>query len=175
MYVYLVSDPFSKLIKIGKSKNPLKRLQAIRSSNPFAELFFYSDKYEEKELHERFKHKRVVLEWFNLDKNDLVSITGSYACIPKRLHYNSSKKSEKRLIRITEMNSVFLKKYNYICGSIPDVLFCYDGKIKENMKAYNSRTKRELRQVMKGGSLGFVLNGKFYSTTAIVKNIRAVE
>lgn len=61
MYIYLIFDPFSRLTKIGKSKNPKKRFEAIRTSNPNAELFFYSDEYTEKELHEKFKEKKRVI------------------------------------------------------------------------------------------------------------------
>jgi len=92
MYVYLIFDPFSRLTKIGKSLYPNKRYMAIKTSNPHAELFFYSKNYSEAELHERFKNKREFGEWFALDKQDIFSITKTFKCIPKRLHYSNTKK-----------------------------------------------------------------------------------
>jgi hypothetical protein len=174
MYVYLIFDPFSKLIKIGKSNNPQKRYLSIRNANPFAELFFYSDKYTEKELHEKFKDKRVMLEWFSLDKYDLFSITKSYKYIPKKLHYKKSLQFEKRQNQIKNANKLFLNKYDYKCENIPEIVFTYEENRKENIKAFNLKTKKELKQIMKGGSLGFVLNGKFYSTTAIIRTITKI-
>ena len=135
MYVYLIFDPFSKLVKIGKSENPIKRLATIKNANPFAELFFYSDKFTEKELHEKFKDKRVMLEWFNLDKKDLYSITNSYQLIPKKLHYSNSLKFEKRQKKIEKANSLFTESYNYKCENIPDIVFSYNQEKKDNIKA----------------------------------------
>ena len=161
MYIYLIFDPFSRLTKIGKSKNPKKRFEAIRTSNPNAELFFYSDEYTEKELHEQFKDKRETYEWFSLDKHDLFSITKSMSCIPKRLHYSNTKKDLLRKEINDRKNSLF--DYTFVCylKDYPEYKFT---KCK---KCFNTKTGRQIKQVTSKGSIGYNIRGKFISLSQL--------
>lgn len=69
---YLITD--GKLFKIGQSVNPRKRLLSIQNGNINAVLLFYGSGVSEKELHDKYAHKRVGREWFNLDVNDIDEI-----------------------------------------------------------------------------------------------------
>ena len=75
---YLVFD--GKNYKIGKSKNPDKRLMCLNTSNPSAQLVATSNKIDEKSLHEIFDYKRVILpsgkksEWFSLDGEEVYMV-----------------------------------------------------------------------------------------------------
>lgn len=67
--VYFITD--GNFIKIGKSKNPLKRIRALQTSNPkplrFIYVFDIHDSYE-KRLHKLFKRYKTKSnnEWFDL-------------------------------------------------------------------------------------------------------------
>lgn len=69
---YLMTD--GKLFKIGQSVNPQKRLLSIQNGNINAVLLFYGSGVSEKELHNKYAHKRVGREWFNLNDNDIEEI-----------------------------------------------------------------------------------------------------
>jgi hypothetical protein len=71
-FTYLMFD--GSLYKIGKSKNPLTRLKALKIGNPSIELIAYTDKIEEKYLHNRFFESRVDGEWFDLSEEKLKSV-----------------------------------------------------------------------------------------------------
>ena len=53
MYVYLIFDKNTRLTKIGKSVNPEKRLHSLKISAPHLELIFFSDQFNEKDLHDK--------------------------------------------------------------------------------------------------------------------------
>jgi hypothetical protein len=72
MFTYLMFD--GNYYKIGKSKNPLMRLKALKTGNPNIELLAYTDKIEEKYLHNRFFESKIGGEWFNLSKEKLKSL-----------------------------------------------------------------------------------------------------
>ncbi len=61
--------------KIGKSKNPEKRLKAIQTSAPSATLIAYGTGVEESRLHQQYKDQRIRGEWFKLRRADVESIT----------------------------------------------------------------------------------------------------
>lgn len=169
MKTYLILDPFSRLIKIGQSNNPTRRFLAIRNANPYAELFFITEEFSESFLHEKFKHKRVLGEWFNLDKFEILEITKSYKFIPKRLHYTNTKNDIKRKI-ITEKHILsFNEKYNYYTDLIPNIKFNGIEGDKLKIKAYNTKTNRNLNMILKSNCFGFILNGRFYSCSKLKK------
>ena len=157
MYIYLIFDPFSRLTKIGKSKNPQKRFLAIKTSNPNAELFFYSSDYTEDVLHEMFKLKRERGEWFALDKYDIFQITKSFKCIPKRLHYNNTKKDLIRKSINEKKNKLF--EYSFI-GEMP---FSPHYKFTKCKKLFNTKTMREIKKTVNCYSVGYWISKKFYT------------
>lgn len=69
MYTYLATD--GKKYKIGKSKNPIKRVSGMKTSNPDIILLGYVEQDLEKELHNKYKDKHIVREWYNLNELDL--------------------------------------------------------------------------------------------------------
>ncbi|WP_291138615.1 GIY-YIG nuclease family protein [Flavobacterium sp. UBA7663] len=75
-YVYLMVNSYSGYIKIGRSKNPRYREKTLHSQEPTISLIaqWQCSKHIEKELHEKFKSKRVRGEWFRLQLNDLKEI-----------------------------------------------------------------------------------------------------
>jgi hypothetical protein len=72
-YVYLMVNNDSGYIKIGTSINPRYRERTLHSQEPkiFIIAQWQCNKQIEKELHEKFKEKRVRGEWFNLKFKDL--------------------------------------------------------------------------------------------------------
>ena len=66
---YLMCD--GNLYKIGKSRDPEKRVKEIKTANPYAELVCYGSGVTEKYLHILFFQKRKRGEWFNLSESDL--------------------------------------------------------------------------------------------------------
>jgi hypothetical protein len=78
-YVYLMVNSYTGYIKIGTSKNPRYREKTLHSQEPTISLIaqWRCDKKVEKELHEKFKNKRVRGEWFRLQLSDLKEIETS--------------------------------------------------------------------------------------------------
>lgn len=80
-YTYLMKDTSNGYYKIGMSNNPTYRERTLQSEKPTIELV-HSRKFcdrkkarnHEKELHEKFKSKRIRGEWFDLDIKDVVLI-----------------------------------------------------------------------------------------------------
>lgn len=72
LYLYLMCA--ANLTKIGISKNPRHRLQALRSGPLDVELIWYAriaSANVERALHRHFAHKRVRGEWFELAEVDV--------------------------------------------------------------------------------------------------------
>lgn len=61
---YLIHDGHH--YKIGKSKDPEKRLKEIKTSNHRARLICYSELIPERFFHDVYAHRRAGGEWFNL-------------------------------------------------------------------------------------------------------------
>lgn len=89
--LYLIFARDVGRVKIGLSSDPNKRLQQLQTSAPVnLELFafkkFKNAPIKETTLHERFKHKRVHGEWFELDDIDYVQLLKEWDFDPG-LHY----------------------------------------------------------------------------------------
>lgn len=74
MYVYAIRETESGRVKLGISRDPIKRLKTMQTGNSQElELVAYrkaNNKYnDEKALHDRHKDKRVRGEWFEGDVN----------------------------------------------------------------------------------------------------------
>lgn len=77
-YVYLICDPAKDMFKIGVTRNEsddrIKRLQTGNSTELFVHTI-YKTKYPfrlEKMLHNRFRLKKELNEWFRLDVEDAI-------------------------------------------------------------------------------------------------------
>jgi hypothetical protein len=70
-YVYLIHDPNSHMVKIGRSVNPIARMSQIATRERSLVLVSYiataDNVWLERFLHEAFAHRRVRGEWFQLD------------------------------------------------------------------------------------------------------------
>lgn len=78
-YVYFIKREDDGLIKIGMSKDVNQRFYCLNSSfNFFVVGFIYCDNFIqlEKELHEKFKNKRVQGEFFNIDEKQVLNFKG---------------------------------------------------------------------------------------------------
>jgi len=72
-FVYLMVNNGTGYIKIGRSKNPRYRERTLYSQEPviFIIALWRCEKKIEKDLHEKFKEKRIRGEWFDLKLRDL--------------------------------------------------------------------------------------------------------
>lgn len=71
-YVYLVHAVGTDRYKIGRSVNPVARLEQLKGQSPYPlqilECFWSPDAAaDEKGLHERFANNRVYGEWFEFE------------------------------------------------------------------------------------------------------------
>lgn len=75
-YVYLMINTETSLIKIGFSINPSYREKTLHSQEPTIHLIacWQSSRKTEKELHLKYKSKRVRGEWFRLNMSDLYEL-----------------------------------------------------------------------------------------------------
>ena len=71
-FTYLMSDGL--YYKIGKSKNPEKRLRGLSTGNANCKLLFYGKGRTEKQLHEIFAAFRVKGEWYRLSGKHIALI-----------------------------------------------------------------------------------------------------
>ncbi|MFI6448490.1 GIY-YIG nuclease family protein [Kitasatospora sp. NPDC050543] len=76
-YVYLISSPHARPVKIGRSANPKVRLSNLQACSP-VELrllaTFPGGPRLEKHLHQRFADFRKHGEWFDFQKQDPLTI-----------------------------------------------------------------------------------------------------
>lgn len=68
-YTYIMIDKSNGTYKIGKSKNPSKRMASMTNQNIAIVAVYPAD--IEKMLHIRFMSKLIHGEWFALDNNDI--------------------------------------------------------------------------------------------------------
>jgi hypothetical protein len=157
MYVYLIFDKNTRLTKIGKSVNPEKRLHALKISAPHLELIFFSDQFEEKELHSHFSRKRISREWFKLTKDDIIKITGRTDNIPSELLYSSGSKRQTP-IHYSKITEVIVKGFIY--PSVDNLYMYADEFYLDNKK---------LSKIYNNGSFSVVINGSKKSIKKLAK------
>lgn len=66
---YLITD--GKAYKIGRAKDPNKRLHQLKIANPRLVLVCVIDRDVERHLHNMFRDKSLLREWFSLSGNDV--------------------------------------------------------------------------------------------------------
>lgn len=71
-FSYLMHD--GDYYKIGKSRNPVRRLKDLRTGNIKCRLICYGKGVTEEYLHKLYASKKINLEWFDLDKDDISQI-----------------------------------------------------------------------------------------------------
>lgn len=78
IYTYFIAKGWPGPIKIGKSKNPAKRLRQLQTASPERlHLVAYIEGDVEKELHRRFHGDRIRGEWFEPEEWLLEWIEGA--------------------------------------------------------------------------------------------------
>lgn len=75
---YLMRDKSTGLVKIGRSKSPYIRERTLQSQKPTIEIMMICDSNIERELHRKYKSKRIRGEWFNLTESDIKNIVKEY-------------------------------------------------------------------------------------------------
>ena len=89
MFIYLIYDTSSKLFKIGRSVDPIRRLKNMETGNPNLKLLFFTDTLVENELHKKYQKLKVKGEWYKLGIIELKEIMGSSKNIPKTFFYKN--------------------------------------------------------------------------------------
>lgn len=75
---YLMKDSSNTFTKIGISNNPKLREKTLQAEKPTISLLYTFNKNIEKELHSKYKDKRIRGEWFNLSSEDIDIIINKY-------------------------------------------------------------------------------------------------
>jgi hypothetical protein len=68
--LYIIQSDVTGMIKVGRSKDPQKRLKQLQTGNPNKLKLIASFKgegWKEKMLHERLRRYRLEGEWFSYD------------------------------------------------------------------------------------------------------------
>jgi len=80
-FVYIMRNNRNGHIKIGFSKNPKYREITLQSQEPEIQLLksVPGSKRQEKELHTRWRHRRIRGEWFELTATELDKIIADFS------------------------------------------------------------------------------------------------
>jgi uncharacterized phage protein (TIGR02220 family) len=124
--IYLIKDLDTKYTKIGSSVNPLRRFaEMCNQENPAKtvgnrnyRLIFSSrivPRSEELKLHEIYKNKNIIGEWFDLSEEDTKNICKTYDECAKARTENENENTNKDVIKdiIDDLNSVLQSSYKY--------------------------------------------------------------
>lgn len=76
-YVYVLYNPESELVKIGKTKNPHQRFNTLSNQNGSKFRYYiteaiYIEGTVEKVMHNKFATRRMKGEWFSSNFDDVV-------------------------------------------------------------------------------------------------------
>ncbi|SIP85791.1 Bacteriophage T5 orf 172 domain-containing with Zinc finger domain [Pacmanvirus A23] len=83
-YIYFIIEmPFNGRVKIGMSKNPIKRLKTLQTGNPnklFIYHLFESHDYKvlERSMHDICKDLKLLGEWFEISELELSSLVSGF-------------------------------------------------------------------------------------------------
>lgn len=112
--VYLIFDPISRNTKIGSSNNPERRLVELKNQNKNDFLYIIAfargvPQTLEKELHDLYKSKNVVNEWYFLTENEISQIISSnHMIVTSKNHMISHMENENEIVN--EDNNENIKK-----------------------------------------------------------------
>lgn len=168
MYTYFIYDKKTRLLKIGKSKNPFNRLTVLSTSNGNLMLIYFSDLITEKDAHIFFKENRIFGEWYNIRPLQLFDYIGQKVVIPRSFWHKkdwsyANKKTEKLAGIINNNADYFISDYDYYRFT-HDLYHCYNLKIG-----------KKLQMQVKGYTKGYYLSGKFYSLIQLRKLLMKIE
>ena len=177
-YTYLMFDPFTRLIKIGKSIDPDKRHKTLRTANPSIELIFVTKQFTENELHKKYDSKKMAYEWFSLSKDDLIFISnGDSKIIPKRMCYKNTKKDKQVKEYIKRSNDIIVN-YNLIYR-FKDYHYL---QVTKDGDIFNIKTGNKKKMCVNGSSIGiwitpkkFILKRKLNSYLELIPKFEYVK
>ncbi len=146
--LFLIYERDVGRVKIGLSDDPVKRLKQLQTGSPVQlELFAFRNyqkaKVKEVDLHERFQHRRVSGEWFELRPKDYVDPLKEWDFDPG-IHFT------KRTIEIIDVGDTAFISFDSKSLCRVEVLM-YD-------RAKNSASVRILEKIGRGvGKIGCVV------------------
>ena len=122
--IYLIKDLDTKYTKIGSSVNPLRRFaEMCNQENPAKtvgnrnyRLIFSSrivSRSEELKLHEIYKNKNIIGEWFDLSEEDTKNICKTYDECAKARTENENENENKDVIKDKYLDFVLLTKEEF--------------------------------------------------------------
>lgn len=78
--VYLMKNMANGYYKIGKGLSPFTRERTLQAQEPDVRLLVSveTDAAFERQMHQRYAHRRVRGEWFSLDHGDLFALASSF-------------------------------------------------------------------------------------------------
>ncbi len=144
IYSYLIECTRTGVCKIGKSNNPIKRLESIKVGNPFVKLIGISE-IKENDLHVKYDEFRFSGEWFEFPEN----IKNEVYSLFKPIEHKITDKQEidkEFLNKIKELDENFdLVKVN----EFTDIVFKKLGskgylKLLKNCKEFNDLASKSI-------------------------------
>ena len=138
VYSYLIECTRTGVCKIGKSNNPIKRLETIKIGNPFVKLIGISE-LKENVLHVKYDKFRFSGEWFEFPENIKVEVYSLFKPIDSYNITNKKEIDEELLNKIKKLDENFnLVKVN----EFTDIIFNKLGskgysKLLKNCKEFN--------------------------------------
>lgn len=110
IFCYLITD--GNYYKIGKSKDPIKRMKDMKTANPNISMICFSQYIPEKFLHDLFTNNRHEREWFKLDMLD-VQLVKSLMSIHNQDQANILMRMSRNIIKKVEREKVKDKNFKY--------------------------------------------------------------
>lgn len=133
LHIYFIKNPDNGLIKIGSSVDVERRvIELKRQYNSELKLLFISKKYpqtKEKELHDFFKEKKEINEWYRLSNKDLDEIKLNHIEIHKEGHMikhmeneNENRNENKDIIESDKNEELkFFRKFAHLSITFEEV------------------------------------------------------
>lgn len=145
MYSYLIECTRTGVCKIGKSNNPIKRLESIKTGNPFVKLIGLSE-LKENDLHVKYGEFRFSGEWFEFPENIKNEVYSLFKPIENYGKINNQEIDKEFLNKIKELD----EKFNLVkVNEFTDIVFKKLGskgysKLLKNCKEFNELVSKSI-------------------------------
>lgn len=136
MYVYLIQsgDKKSDPVKVGYSKNPENRIKNLQTGNPKVLRLLMKIKCNsngharrlEKSLHEMLKGQNILLEWFKLNRCNVMKMLNAFA-------------NNKDFEQVQDMEGLFSYEELTVKNKVKKAVKGRDKNIKQMQEAINRR------------------------------------
>lgn len=145
--IYLMKDPVSGNTKIGSSCDPERRLEEIRKQTKNREIYILAmvcnvRQILEKQLHEKYKSKKIKFEWFCLTDDEISEIISENHM---KLHMENENRNRNRNDNINNKGKRVYKKKEFIPPTFEEVLSYAQEREREDLarKFYDYFTAAE--------------------------------